>query len=141
MLSTPICFPSLFITVAIIGILAAVAIPSYNIYIETARVAAAYSATLSVQNRVSDYVIQNQEWPTSMQDPGLENASIVNKSNNYEGDIYDDGIVGTSIGMTENGEEKYIVIEPEIVEGDLIWTCYGKNTLDSYLPPECKLDT
>jgi general secretion pathway protein G len=63
----------MMITVAIIGILAAIAIPAYSNYVERARVSAAISdiATMSVQ--IEHYFVENRVYPDSLADVKLDN--------------------------------------------------------------------
>jgi Zn-dependent protease with chaperone function len=129
---------SLLVTVAIIGILAAVAIPAYQDHIERGRFASAYSSAQTVKNKVTDYVVSNNQWPESMQSLGYENSELVDETNNIQIGIYNNGIVGAKIGVTESGEEKYIVLEPEMVEGNVSWKCYGENVLIKNLPEPCR---
>lgn len=129
---------SLMMTVAIIGILAAVAIPAYQEYVERARYNDAYSSAVLVQQRVTEYVVQNQEWPATLIDLGYESASINNVDKRFEIGVYEEGMVAAEVGTTKTGETMYIVLDPEIVEGELNWVCYGENVLVKHLPANCK---
>lgn len=129
---------SLIVTVAIIGILAAVAIPAYQDYVERARFASAYSSAQIVQNKVTDYVVSKNEWPESMQSLGYVNDELTDGVNNFQVGLYNDGIVGARVGVTDTGEEKYVVLEPKIAEGEISWSCYGENVLIKHLPLSCR---
>jgi general secretion pathway protein G len=63
----------MMITVAIIGILAAIAVPAYSNYVERARVSAAISdiATMSVQ--IEQYFVENRVYPNTLADVKLDN--------------------------------------------------------------------
>lgn len=63
----------MMITVAIIGILAAIAIPAYSNYVERARVSASISdiATMSVQ--IEQYFVENRVYPSTLADVKLDN--------------------------------------------------------------------
>jgi Zn-dependent protease with chaperone function/Tfp pilus assembly major pilin PilA len=129
---------SLLVTVAIIGILAAVALPAYQDYVERARFALAYSSAEAVKNKVTNYVVSNNEWPESLQSLGYESDVLTDEANNIQIGIYNNGIVGAKVGVTELGEEKYVVLEPEVIEGDINWKCYGENVLIKHLPKPCR---
>lgn len=129
---------SLLITIAIIGILAAIAIPAYKDYTDRATLTSAYISSQEVTARVTEYVIEHNEWPESMQSLGYEGDPIANETNNFETSIFSDGVVGIKTGVTNTGENKYIVLEPEVVEGNLRWTCYGKNVREAILPTNCR---
>ncbi len=125
-------------TVAMIGILAAVAIPAYKDYVERARFASAYAESLEVQDRVTEYVSGNNEWPASMQSLGYESDSLSNEASSYQIDIFNNGVIGAKVGVTDEGKEKYIVLEPSVSEEGLTWKCYGEEVLIMYLPENCK---
>ena len=69
---------SLLVTIAIIGILAAVALPAYQKYADRAHFASAYTSSQTVSNKVDDYVAANNKWPASMQDLGYESDTLDN---------------------------------------------------------------
>lgn len=129
---------SVLLTVMIIGILAAVALPAYKDYVERARFASAYSSAQEVKNKVTDYVISNNEWPQSLQALGYGFDVLEDKKNNFQIGIYNDGLVGAKVGVDAFGEEKYIVLEPTVTEGNISWECYGENVLNKYLPKPCQ---
>src|SRR5690606_34055383 len=103
-----------------------------------ARFALAYSSAQEVKNRVTDYVISNEEWPQSLQALGYERDVIEDKEKNIQIGIYNNGLVGAKVGVDETGEEKYIVLEPTLTEGNISWECYGENVLIKYLPKPCQ---
>lgn len=129
---------SLLITIAIIGILASVAVPAYKDYIEKTQYLMSYNTAASIKEKVTEYVIDSNQWPESMQSLGFDGDTIIDDLSGYEIGIYSDGIIGVNIGFNTEGEEQYIVLEPEVIDGDLIWTCYGTNVADKNLPQDCK---
>jgi len=129
---------SLMMTVAIIGILAAVAIPQYNDFKQKARHISAYTEAQVVQQKVTDYVLEKNEWPESLQALGYESDSIEDATNDYSISIYENGMVAAHVGTDAAGEPQYIVIEPSVEEGKLDWQCYGDNVVEKHLPANCK---
>lgn len=128
---------SIMVTIAIIGILAAIAIPSYQSYIQKATMASAYSEAQRVQKQVTSYATNNQQWPATMQDMGFKIDSLSNKNNTYEVSLYENGVVAAKVGTTKDGEEKFIVLEPYVENESLKWSCYGENMIDANLPKGC----
>lgn len=128
---------SLIVTIAIIGILAAVAIPAYQEYQDRARYSSAYSAAQPVQEQVTAYGYENQAWPTSMSELGYAQPTLSDPDLGYEIDIYENGLIGIEVGTDAVGELQYIVLEPEVVEGEISWTCYGQNVEAKLLPSAC----
>jgi Zn-dependent protease with chaperone function/competence protein ComGC len=129
---------SLVITIMMVAILAAIAIPAYHDYVQEARNMSAYTAAQDVQAQVSNFIVNKQEWPESLVDLGYDSETMVDPEGYYEIAIYDNGIVGAKIGVSESGEGSYIVLEPTVTEGELNWSCYGQNALEKQLPPECR---
>lgn len=129
---------SLLLIVAIVGILAAVAIPQYQDYVEKARYQSAYLEGLAVTDSVDAYVAQNQSWPVSMEDMGYGVAILEDPSDNYSIDVYDGGVIGIEMGVDEAGEPEYIVLEPDVTDSGLFWTCYGQNVVEKLLPADCR---
>lgn len=129
---------SLLITIAIVGILASVAVPAYQDYLEKSRFASAYSSAQIVKGKVTEYVTNNDEWPVSMQSLGYSDTEFVDQIKNITIDIFNNGIVGAKVGIDNSGKEKYIVLEPEVIDGVIQWKCYGENVLVKNLPQACK---
>lgn len=129
---------SLVVMVAMVGILAAVAIPQYQDYVERTRFQGAYSTALEVQHSVDAYVEQHEMWPVTMQDMGYPEATLDNVENAYSIDVYDSGIIGVEMGLDELGEPEYIVLEPTVTDTGLTWTCYGQNVAAKLLPESCR---
>jgi len=63
---------------------------------------------------VTDYVIQNQEWPATLTDLGYESASINNIAMRYEINVYKAGVVAAEVGITGTGDPMYITLEPHL---------------------------
>lgn len=129
---------SLLITIALISVLAAVAIPAYQQYVERARFSTAYSAALEVQGRVEAYAQEHQAWPVSMIDLGYPESTLKNAVGNYSIDVYESGLIGVEVGTDKSGESEYIVLEPSVDQGNISWTCYGQNVEEKLLPADCR---
>ena len=129
---------SLIITIVILGVLAAVALPAYKTYVEKARIVTAYYSSIELKDKVAEYVINNEQWPTSLTDLGYASETIIDVKNNFDIGMYDQGVIGIKTGTTSSGEEQYIVLEPELFEGSVQWTCYGQNIDSVQLPNDCQ---
>nr|WP_282562679.1 pilin [Marinobacter panjinensis] len=123
---------------AIIGILAAIAIPAHQEYQDRVRNTSAYSTAQPLQQQVTAYAYDNQAWPTTMEELGYAQPTLSDLDRGYEIDIYENGLIGVEVGTDASGESQYIILEPEVVEGDISWVCFGQNVKAKLLAPECK---
>ena len=129
---------SLMITIAMIGVIAAIAIPAYNEYLQKAQFANAYQSALPVKEKISNYVVENKAWPTSLKEIGYQTEYLSDTQKKYQIGIYENGAIGIEVGVAANSEPQYIVLEPSIEEGYLKWRCYGQNLAKKSLPKECQ---
>ncbi|MBN7769224.1 M48 family metalloprotease [Marinobacter daepoensis] len=129
---------SLIIVVALVGVLAAVAVPQYQEYTERVRYQGAYLEAMEVTSSVEVFVDEYQAWPGSMEDLGYGPGVLEDESEGYSIDVYDGGVIGVEMGVDESGESEYIVLEPEVTESGLVWACYGQNVTNDYLPSGCR---
>ncbi|MEM9056638.1 MAG: M48 family metalloprotease, partial [Pseudomonadota bacterium] len=108
---------SLIFTVAIIGMLAAIAVPAYQDYTVRAQVSAAITDAQPVQQDVFEYFQQNGSVPNSLADLGIAEESIPVAGGVYSLSIYEGGIIGITVGVDATGTEQFIVMEPYQDEG------------------------
>jgi len=135
----------LMIVVAIIGILAAVAIPAYQDYIARAQVSEAVSLLGSGKTGMAEYFSDKAEWPSA--------ASEVmgNLSGKYTGNISILAGATTTGALTLEATMKSGGINSAItggtamlytVDGGKNWTCAPGNTAPAlaskYLPSVCR---
>lgn len=154
----------LMIVVAIIGILAAIAIPAYQDYTIRTQVSEGLTLAADVKAGVSEFVAQSGNWPADLREAGLGSAAVAaNKSGRYVESIdVDTGTIlitfGKDANSTINGET--LSLRPSRNNNnDVVWIC-GKadapsdtvftdasgtasnagNTslLDKYMPASCR---
>ncbi len=65
----------LMIAVAIVGILAAIAVPNYSEYVKRASRVEAAAALLDAANKQEQYFVDNREYSTSFTDLGLQSKT------------------------------------------------------------------
>ena len=65
----------LMITVAIVGIIAAIAVPNYSEYIKRASRAEAAAALLDAANKQEQYFVDNRAYSTSFSDLGIQSKT------------------------------------------------------------------
>ena len=143
----------LMIVVAIIGILAAVALPAYQDYTKRAKVSEIILAASSCRTSISEVYQTGSLTTVAADNWGCENAS---QSSKYVAAIHTDanGVIkvtaGTGIDPTDV-DGKYLTLIPTDAAGTAIsytgtaqqvggWKCGGTGTtiLAKYLPGSCR---
>ena len=130
----------LMIVVAIIGILAAVAIPAYQDYTKRANVTEGLSLAASAKVGVAEFYNSNGKYPPSNLSAGLATASVI-KGNA----VQSIGLMGTSgrIQITYNAKVAtggLLLLSPTVGSGGVQWKCKKSGTIikDSWLPSTCR---
>ncbi len=126
----------LMIVVAIIGILAAIAIPAYSDYIVRARVSEVINIGSNAKTAVSEYRISNGSMPTTNAAAGV--TTVV--SDMVTGVAVGAGGVITITGNATNlgtGGAFGIVLTPTFATGAVTWACTATGATQ-YAPASCR---
>jgi type IV pilus assembly protein PilA len=137
----------LMIVVAIIGILAAIAIPQYQNYVARAQVAEGLAIASGAKTAVAEYRTTTGEWPEDNEAAGLADRDTI--KGKY--------VLRLSVNDTPPWRHITIKFDPDdahtkIANGTLIleatdqggsisWSCRGNEStpdITSYLPSSCK---
>lgn len=141
----------LMIVIAIVGILAAIALPAYQDYVVRSKMSEPMAALAEAKTTVTEYYSTNNSFPTTLALAGITgfpNKDIV-KSITWDaqgviGAIVQDGIVpgsGTSYGFALSAVTKD--------DGSIVWRCGTEATNSAgistwvdtkYLPSSCRID-
>ena len=134
----------LMISVAIIGILAAIAVPAYQDYITRAQVAEAIFLGSGMKSALSDYGWNHADWPASVVAPtmtprsGQISATLVGKYSQMSSTItgaYPNGyITMTMITGKTSGQTIFF----ETSDGAATWTCTSGTLNAKYRPNACR---
>ena len=132
----------LMIVVAIIGILAAIAIPAYQDYIARSQMSEAVSLNAGAKTPLAEYYADKGRWP-------LEAASVVgNRSGKYTSFVTmtvgmaltaDDATMQAtmrSTGVQRNIQGKTLNLAT--TDGGKNWSCTRGDVDNKYLPGACK---
>jgi type IV pilus assembly protein PilA len=135
----------LMIVVAIIGILAALAVPAYNDYVKRAQVSEATGLLWGAKSPMAEYFANAKRWP---QQPG---DVLGTTSGKYTGSITffgtpDDAarsitLMATMASSGVAAELQGTTFFLETADGGATWTCRSGGTKpisESYLPTACK---
>jgi type IV pilus assembly protein PilA len=130
----------LMIVVAIIGILAAVAIPAYQDYIARSQVSEAVSLSAGGKTPLAEYYNDKGIWP------GAASDVIGNQTGKYVSMITLGGAVGTTGTISVEARMKDTTINSAITQGTLVltstdaknWSCTSGNLGLKYRPASCR---
>jgi type IV pilus assembly protein PilA len=122
----------LMIVVAIIGILAAVALPAYQDYTKRARVTEGFNLAAALKTGVADFYASNNAFPSTNAEVGASTGAVTGAS-------VSDVQIGTNgvITITYNGTvatastANAIALVPATGAGGISWAC---NTAATTLP-------
>ena len=128
----------LMIVVAIIGILAAIAIPAYQDYTKRSHVSEGLSLAGGAKAAVSEFFSSEGTWPTDNADAGL--ASSTSITGNAVRSV---GVSGATITITYNTK---VTASANITligtagtgGGQISWDCTGGNVNAKYRPSSCR---
>lgn len=143
----------LMIVVAIIGILAAIAIPAYSDYITRAQVSEAVELAGGLKGPLSEYGADKNAWPTLVAPTvaattGQINATLVGKYSQVNTAISGTYPAGTITVAMTTGKASGSSLTLTTGNGGTTWSC-GNTTVDGtagtgttienkYLPNACK---
>jgi type IV pilus assembly protein PilA len=119
----------LMIVVAIIGILAAIAIPAYQDYTIRSQVTEGLTLASDIKAGVAEFMAQTGAWPADLQEAGVASAggSSADKQARYVSSIdVTDGTIQIIYGKDANAKINGLEldIQPMVnVNGDVVWVC------------------
>ena len=127
----------LMIVVAIIGILAAVALPAYQDYTTRSKVSEGIGLASAAKSAVSEYRVSQADWPTNTGEAGLE-ATI---SSQYvrSVEVGAAGRITVTFGTTAGtADGATMFFDPSFATGTVNWDCTGGTVVASYRPANCR---
>jgi len=127
----------LMIVVAIIGILAAVAIPAYQDYTIRAKVTEGLSLASAGKTAVSEYFSSNGTLPTDNSTAGMAQPDSIAGNSVDKVQVSNGNIVVTFSGPAII-KSSTIQLSPQTAGGKVVWDCKAGNLEGKYRPSSCR---
>jgi len=129
----------LMIVVAIIGILAAIALPAYQDYTARAKVSEGLSLASSAKVAVTEYFTSESAWPATNASAGLQNTI---SSTNVASLLVTAAGSTSVITITYNGNVVSggtLTLTPAAANGTISWACsFGAPMTAQLVPANCR---
>ncbi len=126
----------LMIVVAIIGILAAVAIPAYQDYTIRAKVTEGLSLAASGKTGVAEYFSSTGNLPTNNDEAGMATSTDIS-GNSVQSVTISSGVIEVIFSASPIGSST-LQLSPTTSGGKIVWDCTGGNLLAKYRPSSCR---
>ena len=127
----------LMIVVAIIGILAAVAIPAYQDYTVRAKVTEGLSLASAGKTAVSEYFASRGTLPSSNDEAGMADSEDISGNSVDYVEVGTNGLI-TVVFSTAPITDKFITLAPATSGGKVVWNCSGGDLDNKYRPSSCR---
>ena len=134
----------LMIVVAIIGILAAIAIPAYQDYTIRAQVSEGLNLAAGAKAAVSEYTMDRGQLPTTNLEAGLSNATDINGSYVTEVEVQNSGVIQVAFGGPNAHAlltaTSILELSPVTGVGSIEWSCraFNGSIAAKHLPAACR---
>lgn len=134
----------LMIVVAIIGILAAVALPAYQDYTARSQVSEALSLMSGPKGAVTEFWTNKGTFPTTNASAGVAADTDINGKYVAEVEVGTGGVITAtmrSTGVAKGIESGTLALSPLTAAGAIKWTCKkgaSSGLADKYVPSSCR---
>ena len=130
----------LMIVVAIIGVLAAIALPAYEDYTKRSRVAEGLRLSSEARDMVSEFYGTNAQWPANNAAAGLADPSSINGQGVKSITIGEQGVITIRFNAkVQDGAE--LTLQPQASDGSIRWSCRIPSSgglSPRHVPAECR---
>ncbi|MGE7139692.1 pilin [Luteibacter sp. NPDC031894] len=130
----------LMIVVAIIAILAAIAIPQYQVYLIRAQASEGFTIASGAKTAVWEFMTNKGEFPKSNESAGLPRAASISGKYVSALSVSSGGLVTVNFDQNETNDQlkkQSLLLSPVTNGGSISWACRG--TVDSkFMPTACR---
>lgn len=129
----------LMIVVAIIGILAAVAIPAYQDYTVRTKVSEGLSLASGAKATVAETRLSMGRWlGASNSSYGLAAAASIEGNNVASVGVGANGLITITYSNDVAIQGATVTMAPSVTAGGVKWSCTGGTVVDKYRPANCR---
>ena len=131
----------LMIVVAIIGILAAIAIPTYQRYVIRSQVAEGLNLSSGAQTAVAEFIMVKGAWPANNGEAGLPLETEISGDYTEQVTVKDNVIVIKYGGIHAHDDISGYTVTLSAVDNDgsVSWSCASGGTIErQHLPDACR---
>ena len=130
----------LMIVVAIVGTLAAIAVPAYQDYTIRAQISEGLNLAAASQAAVEEYYSEQGDWPKKNDEAGLPDKKEIMGKYTKEVAVKDDVIeIKYQNDAHQAIQERKVLLTATDNEGSISWTCEGDGKIkDNHLPAACR---
>lgn len=131
----------LMIVVAIIGILAAIAIPAYQNYTKRAHVSEGLTLAASAKAAVTEFTASNNAYPTDNATAGLAAATDIKGKAVTSVGVGNNGVITVTYNSYVDATNNKLTLTPTSENGSITWACTkaASNGVDAkFLPSNCR---
>lgn len=128
----------LMIVVAIIGILAAIALPAYQDYTKRSHVSEGLELSGGAKGAVTEYYSDKGTWPTSNVLAGIATAASIKGNAVNSVTVGASGVITVAFSATKVATGATLTLTPTDNGGSVSWTCASTTMNKKYLPASCR---
>lgn len=131
----------LMIVVAIIGILAAIALPAYQDYTKRTHVSEGLTLAAGMKTAVSEFYATNGRFSSqSNTSYGLALAASITGNAVSQVSVGTDGLITVTYNTKVDSANNTLFVRPlpQATGGSIIWRCTGGSVLSKWRPSNCR---